>query len=100
MSRARNLAVREAGYAIVSCDICKFDLCRSDGTEEYSEKNWLRTCEGCSERCCRDCLPVRDTRCKTCRAREAERLVGLEVARAADNEIEAKEEAEAADDKY
>jgi hypothetical protein len=72
VSRARNLATRESGYALVSCDICRAELMRSDGTEELSKNNWLRTCGTCDERCCRDCLPPDATSCTKCQKRYAE----------------------------
>lgn len=58
------------GYFLVACEgPCAFWLCRDvPERERRDEYNWLRTCEACGKRQCRDCLKDGETRCESCKA--------------------------------
>ena len=106
--RGVKAAVTSEGAQLIPCPGCRH-VVRShpDYETRDAELNWTVTCPHCTRKLCIVCYPklARSCTLADCEAVHAANLaaakdVALEVARAADTEIEAREEAEAADDKY
>ena len=64
--RKRRPVFTSQGYAIVECGACLAFPMRDDGSEVMHEFNFLRTCDDCKDRLCRDCLPEGATVCNGC----------------------------------
>jgi hypothetical protein len=106
--RGVKAAVTDQGAQLIPCPGCGHVVRSHPEMEELdADLNWTRTCARCERKLCRVCFPVGFATCgrPDCDAVHAANVaaakaVALEVAREADVEIEAREEAEAADDKY